>query len=76
MSVYIIGLIVSTVLVALLWFAFVAPSERRYHERKLKHLQERIEKREQFLQQERSRDLGNGVILAGDGQLDRPSDDE
>jgi hypothetical protein len=52
MSLYSTGLLVATALVAVIWFAFVAPSERRYHEKKLQLLQERIEKRRLSLQEE------------------------
>ena len=47
MSMSVIGLIVALLLIAVIWFAFVAPSERRYHERKLRLMQERIERRKQ-----------------------------
>lgn len=47
MSIQVIGLLIALALVLVIWFAFVAPSERQYHERKLKLLQERIERREQ-----------------------------
>lgn len=40
-------MLVAFVLIAIVWFAFIAPSERRYHERKLKLMQERIERQRQ-----------------------------
>ena len=46
MSVQLIGTLVALVVGLVVWFAFVVPSERRYHERKLRLLQERIERRE------------------------------
>lgn len=50
MNVSVIGLLVAVALIVVIWFAFVAPSERRYHQRKLKLMQERIEKREKSRQ--------------------------
>jgi len=61
MSLYSIGLLVATALVAVIWFAFVAPSERRYHEKKLQLLQERIEKRRLSLQEEESEQQENAA---------------
>lgn len=46
MNVSVIGLLVAAALIVVIWFAFVAPSERRYHQRKLQLMQERIERRE------------------------------
>ena len=51
MSASVIGLLVAVGMIVVIWFVFVAPSERRYHERKLKLMQERIEKREQRLRE-------------------------
>lgn len=67
MSLYSTGLLVATALVAVIWFAFVAPSERRYHEKKLQLLQERIEKRRLSLQEEESAQQDNAVNSV-DGQ--------
>jgi hypothetical protein len=67
MSLYSTGLLVATALVAVIWFAFVAPSERRYHEKKLQLLQERIEKRRLSLQEEAPEQQGDAVNSA-DGQ--------
>lgn len=53
MNVSIAGLLVASALVVVIWFAFVAPSERRYHERKLKIVQERLERRRERLNEER-----------------------
>lgn len=47
MNVSVVGLLAAVALIVVIWFAFVAPSERRYHQRKLKLMQERIEKREE-----------------------------
>ena len=49
MSTTVIGMIVALALIAVVWFAFVAPSERRYHERKLRLMQERIERHRQHV---------------------------
>ncbi len=67
MSLYSTGLLVATALVAVIWFAFVAPSERRYHEKKLRLLQERIEKRRLSLQEEAPEQQDDAVNSA-DGQ--------
>ncbi|MDH4107595.1 MAG: hypothetical protein OEW35_04715 [Gammaproteobacteria bacterium] len=45
MSVQLIGTLVALGVGLVVWFGVVVPSERRYHERKLKLLQERIERR-------------------------------
>ena len=47
---YSIGILVAMGLIAVIWIAFVAPAERRYHEKKLQLLRERIEKRRVFLE--------------------------
>lgn len=47
MSGQLIGALIALVVGLIVWFAFVIPSERRYHERKLRLLQERIERRMQ-----------------------------
>ena len=59
MSTTVIGMIVALVLIAVVWFAFVAPSEKRYHERKLRLMQERIERHRQYVE---------------DGESQRPDD--
>ena len=40
---------IGAVVVALIWFLWVAPSERRYHERKLQAVQKQIMRREEML---------------------------
>ena len=71
MSLYGTGLLVATALVAVIWFAFVAPSERRYHEKKLQLLQERIEKRRQYLQEEAPEQQDDAVSsAAGKAKID------
>lgn len=47
MSIQATGFLIAMGMVALIWFAFVAPSEREYHDRKPRLLRERIERREQ-----------------------------
>ena len=54
MSTSVIGLLVAIVMIVVIWFVFVAPAERRYHERKLKLMQERIERRQQHLRERQS----------------------
>ena len=54
MSTSVIGLLVAVVMIVVIWFVFVAPAERRYHERKLKLMQERIERRQRHLQERQS----------------------
>ena len=41
--------VIGAIVVALIWFLFVVPAERRYHERKLKAVQEQIRRREEML---------------------------
>lgn len=41
--------VIGAVVVAIIWFLFVAPAERRYHERKLKAVQDQIRRREEML---------------------------
>lgn len=54
MNVSVTGLLVAFAMIAVIWFVFVAPAERRYHERKLKLMQERIERRQQHLKDRES----------------------
>ena len=51
MSTTLVGMIVALVLIAVIWFVFVVPSERRYHERKLRLMQERIERHRQHVEE-------------------------
>ena len=51
MSTTVVGMIVALALIAVVWFAFVVPSERRYHERKLQLMQERIERHRQHVEE-------------------------
>lgn len=44
-------------LILVIWFALVAPAERRYHARKLKILEERIERRQARLKQQEAGDV-------------------
>jgi len=62
MSVQLIGTLVALAIGLLVWFVFVVPAERRYHERKLRLLQERIERREQ------NGDSSTGSGTAPDGE--------
>ena len=50
MNTLIIGSAVALALIVAIWFGFVAPSERRYHERKLELMRERIERRRQVIE--------------------------
>ncbi len=56
---YGIGLLIAFGLMAVIWFVFVAPSERRYHEKKLQLLQERIRKRQALMRQESNENQGH-----------------
>jgi hypothetical protein len=67
MSLYSIGLFVALGLIAVIWFAYVAPSERRYYDKKLQLLQERIEKRQRFAAEEKSAGQGNSTDSSNDG---------
>ncbi len=63
---YSIGILVALGLIAVIWITFVVPSERRYHERKLQLLQDRIEKRRVFLEGEGS-EMNDEDIATSDG---------
>ena len=63
MSGQLIGTLIALAVGLVVWFAFVVPSERRYHERKLRLLQERIERRQQN---------GEGADDSSDDAADRP----
>ena len=41
--------VIGSIVVAIIWFLFVAPAERRYHERKLRAVQDQIRRREEML---------------------------
>ena len=56
MSTSVIGFLVAVGMIVVIWFVFVAPAERRYHERKLKLMQERIERRRRHLQERTSKE--------------------
>ncbi len=52
MSISAIGLLIAFVIIVIIWFIFVAPAERRYHERKLRLMRERIRRRQQRLKEQ------------------------
>lgn len=54
MNASIIGLLIAVIMIVVVWFGFIAPAERRYHDRKLKLMQERIERRRQHLKQQKA----------------------
>ena len=70
MNTSVIGLLVAVALIVVIWFVFVAPSERRYHERKLELMQERIEKRKQHLKEEKARRDGADATSVIDADSD------
>lgn len=47
MTTPVLGIIVALLVIVAVYFLFVVPGERRYHETKLRLMQERIERREQ-----------------------------
>lgn len=49
---------IGSVVVALVWFLIVAPAERRYHERKLRAVQEQIRKHEEMLKNKNDAPVG------------------
>ncbi|MDX1482774.1 MAG: hypothetical protein R3315_13905 [Woeseiaceae bacterium] len=53
MNLPIIGFLVAVAVVVAIYFLFVVPGERKYHETKLRLMQERIARREQAKQNER-----------------------
>ncbi len=48
MNTALVGLIVAAIVIVGIYFLFVVPGERKYHETKLKLMQERIERHEQW----------------------------
>ena len=46
MSTPVAGILVALAVIAVVYFLFTVPGERRYHETKLRLMQERIERRE------------------------------
>ena len=54
MSMPVVGMIVAVVVVLAIYFLFVVPGERRYHETKLRLMQERIERRQREQQDSES----------------------
>ncbi|MBT8080566.1 MAG: type II secretion system protein M [Gammaproteobacteria bacterium] len=44
--------VIGSIVVALIWFLFVAPAERRHHERKLQAVQEQIRRRQEKLNEQ------------------------
>ena len=54
---------IGSVVVALIWFLFVVPAERRHHERKLQAVQEQIRRREEMLK--------SGELETADGESRR-----
>lgn len=62
MNVSVVGVLVALGLILVIWLAVVAPAERRYHERKLKILEERIERRQVRLAEEQANDAKQGSL--------------
>ena len=60
MNVSVVGVLVALGLILVIWLGVVAPAERRYHERKLKILEERIERRQMRLMEEQASDAKQG----------------
>lgn len=54
------GILVAVGILAVAWFVFVLPSERRDHERRLENIRKRIAAREEGNEQADSEDLGTG----------------
>ena len=49
MSMYGYGFLIGIILVVIFWFLFVAPMERRMHERKMELLRRKLERNEERL---------------------------
>ena len=67
MNTFTIGSLVALALIAIIWFVFVVPAERRYHRRKLELMQERIQKHEQRNAQPTGDGLAGNDRDAADG---------
>ncbi len=51
MPMYAYGILIGAVLVVVVWFLFVAPMERRVHERKFELMKRKLERNEERLSQ-------------------------
>lgn len=58
MNTVIFGFLIGLALVLVIWFVFVAPSERRMHERQMAQMKRRLERNEERVRQERAAGLG------------------
>lgn len=74
MNVSVVGVLVALGLVLVIWLVVVAPAERRYHERKLKILEERIARRQARLMKERAGDLKRGSLSMSATDSGKPGD--
>lgn len=76
MSLYAVGFLVAITMIAAIWFGYVAPSERRYHDKKLEMLQERIAKRKQFLDESKASRNNVEIESGNDNKSVRPQTDD
>ena len=51
MSMYAYGILIGVVLVVVAWFLFIAPMERRIHERKMELMRRKLERNEERLRE-------------------------
>ncbi len=64
MPMYTYGILIGVLLVVISWFLFVAPMERRVHERKIDLMRRKLERNEERLRQLR---MGEQFENASDG---------
>ncbi len=64
MPMYAYGIFIGVLLVVIFWFLFVAPMERRVHERKMDLMRRKLERNEERLRQLR---IGGQTENASDG---------
>lgn len=55
MSMYAYGILIGVVLVVVAWFLFIAPMERRIHERKMELMRRKLERNEERLRETKHR---------------------
>lgn len=59
MNTPVVGFIVAIAVIVIIYFVFVVPGERKYHETKLKLMRERIERHEAAKRAERGADTNS-----------------
>ena len=61
MAMYGYGFLIGVALIVIVWFLFVAPMERRMHERKMQLMRRKLERNEERLRSLRADEQAEGV---------------